>query len=36
MPENLFGAYDIEAMKKGKMIHNVEGSVVMSHFAFLG
>jgi len=35
MPENLFGAYDIEAMKKGKMIHNVEGSVVLSHFAFL-
>ncbi|MEI6127621.1 MAG: AAA family ATPase, partial [Pseudomonadota bacterium] len=35
MPENLFGAYDIEAMKKGKMIHNVEGSLVLSHFAFL-
>lgn len=35
MPENLFGAYDIEAMKKGKMIHNVEGSIVLSHFAFL-
>lgn len=35
MTENLFGAYDIEAMKKGKMIHNVEGSLVMSHFAFL-
>jgi MoxR-like ATPase len=30
MPENLF-----EAMKKGKMIHNVEGSLVLSHFAFL-
>ncbi len=35
MPENLFGAYDIESMKKGKMIHNVEGSLVLSHFAFL-
>jgi len=35
MPENLFGSYDIEAMKKGKMIHNVEGSLVLSHFAFL-
>ncbi len=35
MPENLFGAYDIDAMKKGKMIHNVEGSLVLSHFAFL-
>jgi MoxR-like ATPase len=35
MPENLFGAYDLEAMKKGKMIHNVEGSLVLSHFAFL-
>ena len=35
MPENLFGAYDLEAMKKGKMIHNVEGSIVLSHFAFL-
>ncbi len=35
MPENLFGAYDIEAMKKGKMIHNVEGTLVLSHFAFL-
>ena len=23
MPENLFGAYDIESMKRGKMIHNV-------------
>jgi MoxR-like ATPase len=35
MPDNLFGAYDIEAMKRGKMIHNVEGSLVLSHFAFL-
>ncbi len=35
MPENLFGAYDIESMKKGKMIYNVEGSLVLSHFAFL-
>jgi len=35
MPENLFGAYDMESMKKGKMIHNVEGSLVLSHFAFL-
>ena len=35
MPDNLFGAYDIEAMKRGKMIHNVEGSLVMAHFAFL-
>ena len=35
MPDNLFGAYDIEAMKRGKMIHNVEGSLVLAHFAFL-
>ncbi len=35
MPDNLFGAYDIEAMKRGKMIHNVEGSLVLCHFAFL-
>ncbi len=35
MPDNLFGAYDIEAMKRGKMIHNVEGSLVLSNFAFL-
>ena len=35
MPENLFGAYDIEAMKKGNMVYNVHGSLVLSHFAFL-
>jgi len=35
MPDNLFGAYDIDEMKKGKMIHNVEGSIVLADFAFL-
>jgi MoxR-like ATPase len=35
MPENLFGAYDIEIMKKGDMVYNVHGSLVLSHFAFL-
>lgn len=35
MPDNLFGAYDIDQLKKGKMIHNVEGSIVTADFAFL-
>lgn len=35
MPDNLFGAYDIDQMKKGKMLHNVEGSIVLADFAFL-
>lgn len=35
MPDNLFGAYDIEQMKKGKMFHNTQGSIVTADFAFL-
>ena len=35
MPDNLFGAYDMEEMKRGKMIHNIQGSIVISDFAFL-
>ncbi|MGA1875154.1 MAG: AAA family ATPase [bacterium] len=35
MPDNLFGAYDIEQMKQGKMLHNIEGSLVTNDFAFL-
>jgi len=35
MPDNLFGAYDILQLKKGKMFHNVEGSIVVADFAFL-
>ena len=35
MPDNLFGGYDIVQLKRGKVIHNVEGSIVMSDFAFL-
>ncbi|MGA1842125.1 MAG: AAA family ATPase, partial [bacterium] len=35
MPDNLFGAYNMEDMKCGKMIHNIKGSIVESDFAFL-
>ncbi|MGA1867546.1 MAG: AAA family ATPase [bacterium] len=35
MPDNIFGAYDVEKMKSGKMVHNLEGSIVFSDFAFL-
>jgi MoxR-like ATPase len=35
MPDNLFGAYNMEDMKRGKMIHNIKGSIVESDFAFL-
>ncbi|MFH0926766.1 MAG: MoxR family ATPase [bacterium] len=35
MPDNLFGMYDMETMKKGKLFHNVEGSIVLADFAFI-
>ncbi len=35
MPDNLFGAYDILEMKHGRMVHNINGSVVTADFAFL-
>ena len=35
MPDNLFGGYDIVQLKRGKLVHNVEGSIVLSDFAFL-
>ncbi|MGA1824467.1 MAG: AAA family ATPase [bacterium] len=35
MPDNLFGAFDVEKMKSGKMMHNLENSIVLSDFAFL-
>ncbi len=34
-PDNLFGAYDMVKMKHGKMIHNIQGSIVTADFAFL-
>ena len=34
-PDDLFGAYDIEKFKKGEIYHNVEGSIITHHFAFL-
>jgi len=34
-PDNIFGAYDMAEMKRGKMIHNIEGSIVTADFAFL-
>jgi len=35
MPDNMFGGYDIVQLKRGKLVHNVEGSIVSSDFAFL-
>jgi len=35
MPDNLFGAYNMEDMKRGKMFHNIDGSIVIADFAFL-
>ncbi|MGA1824798.1 MAG: AAA family ATPase [bacterium] len=35
MPDNIFGALDIDQMKSGKMKHNLEGSIVLADFAFL-
>ncbi|MEW6378462.1 MAG: AAA family ATPase [bacterium] len=35
MPDNLFGAYDIVQLKRGKLVHNVDGSIVLADFAFL-
>lgn len=34
-PDNLFGAYDLVQMKHGKMVHNIDGSLVTADFAFL-
>ncbi|MCC7429325.1 MoxR family ATPase [bacterium] len=34
-PDDLFGGYDIERFKKGEIYHNVEGSIITNHFAFL-
>ncbi|MEW5803342.1 MAG: AAA family ATPase, partial [bacterium] len=35
MPDNLFGAYDIVQLKRGRLVHNIENSIVLSDFAFL-
>jgi len=36
MPDNLFGAYDLIQLKeRGKLVHNVDGSIVLADFAFL-
>lgn len=34
-PDDLFGGYDIERFKKGEVFHNIEGSIITNHFAFL-
>lgn len=35
MPDNMFGAYNMDDLKRGKMVHNIKGSIVASDFAFL-
>lgn len=35
MPDNMFGAYNMDDLKRGKMVHNIKGSIVTSDFAFL-
>lgn len=35
MPDNIYGAYDMEKLKSGKMMHNIQGSLVAADFAFL-
>ncbi|MGA1794349.1 MAG: AAA family ATPase [bacterium] len=35
MPDNMFGAYNMDDLKRGKLIHNIKGSIVASDFAFL-
>lgn len=35
MPDNIYGAYDMEKLKSGKMMHNIQGSLVTADFAFL-
>ncbi len=35
MPDTYFGALDIEQLKKGRIVHNTEGSLVESEFGFI-
>ncbi len=34
-PDNYFGPYNIEEFKKGKIKHNIKGSIIESNFVFL-
>lgn len=34
-PDSYFGALDLEELKKGRIVHNTEGSLVESEFAFI-
>jgi hypothetical protein len=34
-PDSYFGALDIEELKRGRIVHNIEGSLVDSEFAFI-
>lgn len=34
-PDTYFGGLDLEALKSGRIEHNVEGSLVTSHFGFI-
>ena len=34
-PDTYFGALDLEELKKGRIVHNTEGSLVESEFAFI-
>lgn len=35
MPDTYFGALDIEELKRGRIVHNTEGSLVESEFGFI-
>ncbi len=35
MPDTYFGALDIEQLKRGRIVHNTEGSLVESEFGFI-